>query len=443
MSPPPPRAGPLPLQGVRHQLRMPRREQGERHETARADQQPLAGVSAAPRGPPSHLAVSPEPDGAHRHRFHHRAKSTHAGAVGVDAGPAVDEQGVVGRRAADVGDERVAFSGEVRRADQACGGTGEDGLDRLQPGDLRADQRPVAAHHHHRRGNPQCAERAIGRVQQALDGRHETGVQHARHRPPRTVEPARERMAARHRQAGALAQAIADRKLVLRVAHREHSGHRECVDRAPEAGERPVEGGEVRCLAREPRRIVTAADTDAGVATKRIGDSGPRRGRLVEADEHQAHPTALPFDERVGGERGGERDERDRRGIDSGALQDRSGGAVDADREIMPRGQRLRGRHDPPGPLVVQHGVGIRAAGIDSEQDGHGRRGAAREKREFESKEYGADGVAACRQLPTVQSYVRRPEETGNPDRGSAENHDPQYALRPDARSPVLQSARP
>ena len=225
---------------------MPGREQRERHQPARADQQPLAGVSASSRGPPSHLAVAPEPDGAHRHRFHHGAKSTHRGAVGVNPGPAIDEQRVVGRRAPDVGDERVALAGQVRRADQAGGGTGEDRLHRLQSRDLRADQRPVAAHHHHRGGNTQCAERAIGRVQQALDGRHEAGVEHARHRPSRTVEPARKLVAARYRQPGPFAQAIADRDLVLRIAHREHAGHRERGHGVFEAGDRTVQRGEVQ-----------------------------------------------------------------------------------------------------------------------------------------------------------------------------------------------------
>ena len=137
-------------------------------------------------GPPPHFAVAPEPDGAHPHRFHHRAKPTHGGAVGVDPGPAVDEQRVVGRRAPDVGDERVPFAGQVGCADQAGGGAGEDRLHRLQSRDLRPDQRPVAAHHHHRGGDTQCVERAFRRFQQALNDRHQPGVEHAGHRAART-----------------------------------------------------------------------------------------------------------------------------------------------------------------------------------------------------------------------------------------------------------------
>ena len=272
---------PLPLQGVRHQIRVLDREQRERHQPARTDEQPLAGVCATlhgfpshlpfasrppsrlpfasppsrppfafrspshlpfTSGSPSHLAVASEPDSAHCHRFHHGAKSAHGGAVGVNPGPTVHKQRVVGRRAPDVGDERLALAGQVGRTDQAGGGTGEDRLHRLQSRDLRADQRPVAAHHHHRGGHPEGAERASRRFQQALDDGHQPGVEHAGHRSARAVEPARKLVTARHRQPGPFAQAIADRDLVLRVAHREHPGHRERGHRIAEIGDRTVQG---------------------------------------------------------------------------------------------------------------------------------------------------------------------------------------------------------
>ena len=327
-------------------------------------------------------------------------------------------------------------------ADQTRGRPGQDRLDRLQPCDIRADQGAVAAHHHRRGADAQCVERTSRRVQQVLNDRHEPGVEHAGHRPARAVEPARQLVTARDRKAGALAKAISNRDLVLRIAHREHAGDREGGDRSVERGERAVEGGDIQRRARLPGRIVTAADPDAGTAAQRIGDSGPRRVGLAEADEHQAHPSALPFDERVGRKRGGERDERDGGGIDARALQHRPGGAVNSDREVAARGERLRRRHDLSGPLVVQHRVGVRAAGVDSEQDGHGRREGAQVKGVFESTERAAERVVGWPRLPATQSYVRRPAETGSSDRGSAESRDPRYALRPGARSRARQSAR-
>ena len=92
------RRGALPIECFRHQVRVLDRQQRERHEPAGANQQPLVESRADPLARPSHLAVAPEPDGAHRHRFHHRAKSPHCGAVGVESRPAVLEQCIVGRR---------------------------------------------------------------------------------------------------------------------------------------------------------------------------------------------------------------------------------------------------------------------------------------------------------------------------------------------------------
>ena len=368
-----PRPGALPLQGVRHQVRVPGCKQRKRHQPARTDQRPLAVFCAESRSPPSHLAVASETDGAHRHRFHHGAKSPHGGSVRVEPRTAVQKQRIVGRRASDVGNERVALAGQVRRADQACGGAGEDRLHRLQSRDLRPDQRSVAADHHHRSRDPQRRERAVRGIQQTLNDRHEPGVQHAGHRPARPVEPARKLVAARHRQTGAITQTIAHRDLVLRVAHREHAGHCEGGHGSFEIGDRPVESREVQSLARTSARIMAAGNPHAPIAAQRIGDAGPGRGSVVEADEHQPHPSALSFHERIGGQRRGERDERDGAGFDSGALQNRPGRTPDSNREIVPRGERLRGRDDLSGLIVEQHRVGIRAAGIDSEQDGHGR----------------------------------------------------------------------
>ena len=442
-----PGCGALPLQGVRHQIRMLGCEQRERHEPARADQQPLAGSSVTRLVPPSHLTVAPEPDGAHRHRFHHRAKPAHGGAAGVDPGPAVGQQRIVGRRASDVGHERVALAGQVRCADQACRGSGENRLDRLQSRDLRPDQRSVAAHHHHWSGNAQDLERAVRGLQQALDDRHEPGVQHAGHGPARPVEPARQLVPARHRPAGALAQTVAHRVLVLRIAHREHAGHRKRVDGTFDIGDRPIQSREVQRLACAPRRIMATANPHARIATQRTGDSGPRCGSVVEADEHQPDPSALPFDERVGGQRRRQRDERDRGGFDTRVVEHHLGGAADADRQIMPRGERLRRRDDLPGLLVEQNRVGVRAAGIDSEQDGHGHGDSVLEKPGSKRQYVGIGGIAGHRRVPASpgesrRSYVRRPAETGNSDRETAGNHDPQYAPRLDGQLQARQFER-
>ena len=167
-------------------------------------------------------------------------------------------------------------------------------------------------------------------------------------------------------------QAVAHRDLVFRIAHREHAGYGERVSPALAPGDRSVERGKVQWLALVSGRVVATGDPNAGIATQRAGDAGTGRRRFVEADEHEPDPPALALDERVGGQRRGERDERDGTRVDPRTRQHRLRGTVDADCEIVSRGERLRARDDLSRPLVEQHRVGIRTSGVDAEQDWHG-----------------------------------------------------------------------
>ena len=59
----------------------------------------------------------------------------------------------------------------------------------------------------------------------------------------------------------------------------------------------------------------------------------------------------------------------------------------------------------------------------------------------FDDVESLFDDLHADDRADATRSYVRRPAGTDNSDRESAENRDPQYALRPDSRSRARQSA--
>ena len=114
------------------------------------------------------------------------------------------------------------------------------------------------------------------------------------------------------------------------AAANKHAGNRERGDGSLQIGDGPVESGDVQRFACMPGGIVTTAEPDARIAPQCFGDTGPGRRPAVEADEHQANPSALPFDQSVGGQRSGERDERNGGATDAGPLEHRLGGAADA-----------------------------------------------------------------------------------------------------------------
>jgi len=108
-----------------HQFGLGDRQLAHRHHLARAEQQHAAGGAHVVH----HPAVAAEAVGVHGHGLHHGAVTAHSGAIGTDVRHATAQYRDVGGGAADVADDRVVETGEVRCPHQAGGGAGEDGLD--------------------------------------------------------------------------------------------------------------------------------------------------------------------------------------------------------------------------------------------------------------------------------------------------------------------------
>ncbi|CAB4556193.1 unannotated protein [freshwater metagenome] len=326
-----------------------------------------------------HLAVAAQAVRVHRHRGHHRAVPAHRGTERAHERHPGPQHGDVGRGAADVGDDRVVETGEVGGAHEARCRTRQDRLDRTLAHERSRHQRPVTTHHHHRCVHALVHQGAFGGGHQPVDDRHQTGVQDRRHGAARPVQLLGQHVARRHRRPGDLADHGRSGTLVRRVAHAELRHHRKAVHAVGHRGDLGAQPVEVERGSLAAVGVVTARQQDGRVAGERVAQAAALDHLVVEADDHRGDRTAGSLHERVGGERGGERHQLDAGRIDAGRVHrtvDRSG---DADAEVVVRGRRLRlGDHDPR-VLVVDDGVGVRATGVDAEQQAWGAGGGVRE----------------------------------------------------------------
>ncbi len=201
-----------------------------------------------------------------------------------------------------------------------------------------------------------------------MDLRDQPGVQDRGQRPPGRVEVAGQLVGAGHRQAGRLAHQVAHPELVGRVAHAEVARHGEGLDGVGVACDRGAGGGLVEGRLLVAQGAVAAGDEGQGIAADGGRQGGALEGLLVVADQQQADRVALALDHRVGRQGGGEGDQPHVLGRPP--VEDAFHDLADAERQVVLGGQRLGRGHDARG-LVVENGVAIGAAGIDSQK--HGR----------------------------------------------------------------------
>ncbi|OIQ69084.1 hypothetical protein GALL_493180 [mine drainage metagenome] len=107
------------------------------------------------------------------------------------------------------------------------------------------------------------------------------------------------------------------------------------------------------------------------VAAQSLRQTTARQISLIKPDKDQRHAPALPLDQRIGGERGGQRHHRHLARRNTRLQQRRVNRPPDPQRQIPARRQRLgRGDHRRLA-LVHDHRIRIGAAGIDPEKNRH------------------------------------------------------------------------
>ncbi len=343
------------------------RQQGHRDQPPR----PKPQAALQPGLHQVHLAVAAKAGGAHRHRLDHGAETADAGALRVDLGQAVAQQRHVRCGAADVADQRILRARQPARPHDAGGGAGQDGLDRPFPHHRGRDQRPVAAHHHQRRVDAHGLQMAFAGRNQAVDHSDQPGVQHRRQRPLRAVQLGRKLVAAGDGAAGHAADHLARGDFMGGVAGGKAGGNGKAHHLRPQFGHLRLKRGQVQRRGLGARVGVAAVQKDDRVTLQRLGQAAALHVAGVEADEDQRDAAALPLDQRIGGQRGGQRHQVDVRRPHPRRRQRRIHRAADAHRQVGPRGQGLRLAQDAVRGLVQDHGIRIGAARVHAQKEGH------------------------------------------------------------------------
>ena len=171
-----------------------------------------------------HFGIAAEAVSAHGDGLDHGAIAADHGAIGIQPRPAILHDGNVGGRAADIGNNGIVEAGEIARADETCGGTRQDSLDRPELGFVSRNQGAVAAHHHHRRGNAARGQKSFAGADEAVDHRDKAGIEQRRQGAARAAQLGREFMAAGDGQMRDLADAVAHSDFMSRIPHGEIAG---------------------------------------------------------------------------------------------------------------------------------------------------------------------------------------------------------------------------
>jgi len=253
------------------------------------------------------LAVAPQTGGAHGDGLYHRAVAAHAGTCGVNRRPSVAQQGHIRGGAADITDQRMCRAGHPPRPDNRGRRPAENRFNRSRTRLCRRDQCPIAAYDHQRGRHADVSQHILGAANQPVDHPDEPRIQHRRQRPFRPVELGRQLMRGRHRPARHLRHKRSNPLFVDRVARRKLTGDREPADlrflRGQKRDQRVfVQRGKLcACV------VMSAAQDQIGITVQGLCQPVRLKVTFFETDIDQRHAPALPFDQCIGRQRGGQR----------------------------------------------------------------------------------------------------------------------------------------
>ena len=209
-------------------------------------------------------------------------------------------------------------------------------------------------------------------VDQTVDHRDQPCVQQRGQRAFRTVQPRRQFMRARYRQAGARADHAARGLFMRRVAGGELGGDGDRADPLGEGVQSRFQRRDIQRSCLVTRVLMAAGHFDQGIIAQRLVQRRARLGIVVKTDYHQPGAAALAFDQRVGGQRGRQRDHRHVLRANCGRTgQHRVDRRANTQCQIRARCQRLGLGQDGLRAVVEQHGIGVGATGINPQKYRH------------------------------------------------------------------------
>ncbi len=175
-------------------------------------------------------------------------------------------------------------------------------------------------------------------------------------------------MAASDRKVGQLANQAAHRQFVTGVTHGEVARYGKGGDSRRMGLDRPARGVQVQRGLLLTTHRVAALNEDDRIVAQGFPQTTPVQGVGRVAQQQQADGAALSLDDGVGRQRGRQGDQAH---LGRWVREDRLQRAANADRQVVFGGQRLGRVEDGVCFVVEKHGVRIRAAGVNTEQNGH------------------------------------------------------------------------
>ena len=198
----------------------------------------------------------------------------------------------------------------------------------------------------------------------------EPRIQGRGERAPGRVQAGRQLGGQSYWFAPALHDAGACLLLVRGVAHREGGRQRKGIDLRGHAVDGRIQRFQVQWRSRFAVVVVPTGDALHRHAGECLGNAGALGHGSVKADQQHADRAAMALDHRIGGQRGGYRDQRNvlrpqARGQGGNRLGNR---IAHAQRQIALGGDGLGGGDDALAAGVDDGGVGVGAAGVDANQ---------------------------------------------------------------------------
>jgi len=326
----------------------------QRDDPARAD------LEAAVDGE-AHVAVAAQACGGDVRGLDTRQPSTHTSPLRADAHEPLADDGRVGGGPAHVEDDGILDAGEVLGPGDAGRRAGEHRLDRSLQRGLAVDQRPVALDHRQRRLDATAFQGHADGVDQPPDHRQQAPVEDRGIRPADEVETARKLVPADDGELRAGADGLHHLQLVGGVLDPRIAGDREGVD--ARRNELLHRRGHLDGV---DRLELGAVDGQAPAHEAHVGPLDVRGRRQPGSQDDGSRYAAFALDNRVGGQGRGERHEPDLRGIGNAQTIER---LLDADQQIMGRGESLGLGDQLASAQVIQDAVGVGAAGVDAQAD--------------------------------------------------------------------------
>ena len=317
------------------------------------------------------LRIAAKARGANTRCGDHGLPAANARPVAAQLRAAIQQQGNIRGRAANIGDKGGFLACQQGSPGQAGRRAGQDSLNRTGAGEIRPQQRAISLDHHQRTaqlaGFHLCQRCLYQPVQQA----DQPCIQQGSQRPPRPAQRICQLMAGGHRPAGFGPHQFSSALFMGRVAGGKMAGNGKGRKFRPPFFQPAPQTGLIQRGLLAAIGVMPTCQKQNRARLDNPVQPGARQNALIKADQNQPGPLASPFDNRIGGQRGGQADHFHRLFFAVMAVQYPAHRLTQPAGQILPAGQRL-GLGQQLAAFPIQQGcISIGSACIKPQNNTH------------------------------------------------------------------------